>query len=156
MSGIAVNNVVIGGNLTADPELRYTPQGTAVMDLRMAINSKRGQREEVLYIDATVWAKTAEACADYLKKGSAVLVVGRLVMEEWTDKQSGSKRSKVKVQAESVQFLDRKGQGDGERRAPRERPPRQEARQESPAPAANDDLGASGAGTDSEVPFYGM
>lgn len=154
MASISVNNAVIGGNLTADPELRYTPQGTAVADLRLAVNSRRGQREEVLYIDATVWAKTAEACAEYLKKGSAVLVVGRLVQETWTDKKDGGKRSKVKLQADSVQFLDRKG---GDREAGEAAPPRRREappKAEAPAPQTppQDDFASPAAGED-PVPF---
>lgn len=101
----AFNKVILMGNLTADPEIRYTPQGTAVTDLRLAVNSGRKGSEETLFIDATVWDKAAEACAEFLARGRPVLVEGRLKMEEWDDKQTGAKRSKVTVTASNVQFL---------------------------------------------------
>ncbi|MHC4886389.1 MAG: single-stranded DNA-binding protein [Planctomycetota bacterium] len=89
------NRVIIMGNLTKDPELRYTPSGTAVTDLRLAVTTKRRAGDETLFIDVTAWERQAETCCEYLSKGKAVLVEGRLKMDEWNDRESGQKRSKV-------------------------------------------------------------
>lgn len=109
-----LNKVFLMGRLTFDPELRYTPSGSAVTDLRMATSrtwtSKDGDRkEETLFIDVTVWDRQAETCCQYLKKGSGIHVEGSLKMDSWDDKATGEKRSKIKVQADRVQFLDRRG-----------------------------------------------
>jgi single-strand DNA-binding protein len=108
-----VNIVVLMGNLTRDPELKYTGQGTAVCDLSMAINYTRGKgdqkTEEVSYIDVTAFGKNAENAGEYLKKGRQVVIEGRLQQERWEDKTTGQKRSKVKVIAERVTFVG-KGQ----------------------------------------------
>jgi single-strand DNA-binding protein len=107
------------GNLARDPELRYTPQGTAVSDLRLAVTTIRGgkgqeRKEETVFIDATVWGRQAENCSEYLSKGRPVLVEGRLAQDNWEDKETGQKRSKIKVIASSVQFLGgREGSGGG-------------------------------------------
>jgi len=103
------NRVLLMGNLTKDPELRYTPQGTAVANLRMAINrkfkSKTGElKEEVCFITAVVWNKQAETCNQYLHKGSPLFVEGRLQSRSWEDA-SGQKKSVIEVRAERVQFL---------------------------------------------------
>jgi single-strand DNA-binding protein len=113
-----LNRVFLMGRLTFDPELRYTPSGSAVTDLRMATSrswtGKEGDRkEETLYIDVTVWDRQAETCCQYLKKGSGIHVEGSLKMDTWDDKTTGEKRSKIKVQAERVQFLDRRGDAGG-------------------------------------------
>ncbi|MCL2001190.1 MAG: single-stranded DNA-binding protein, partial [Planctomycetes bacterium] len=104
------NKVILIGNLTRDPELRYTPQGTAVADLRLAITTVRGRsgserKEETLYIDCTVWDRQAETCSEYLSKGRPVLVEGRLIEDQWQDKETGERRSRVKVYVQNVQFL---------------------------------------------------
>lgn len=108
-----LNKVFLMGRLTFDPELRRTPSGTAVAELRLATGrswtGRDGERkEETLYIDVTVWDRQAETCCQYLHKGSGVHVEGYLKMDSWDDKTTGEKRSKVKVQAERVQFLDRR------------------------------------------------
>ncbi len=113
-----LNKVFLMGNLTRDPELRRLANGTAVADLGLAMNrtftGKDGEkREEVVFIDVTVWDRQAETCCQYLKKGKAVHVEGYLKMDSWDDKTSGEKRSKIKVQADRVQFLDRKDDGGG-------------------------------------------
>jgi single-strand DNA-binding protein len=113
-----LNKVFLMGRLTFDPELRYAPSGSAVSELRLAINRFRtgqdGERkEEVLFIDATVWDRQAENCCQYLKKGSQVHIEGALKMDTWEDKTTGEKRSKIKVLAERVQFLDRRGDAGG-------------------------------------------
>ncbi len=114
-----VNIVILVGNLTQNPEVRYTPQGTAVAQLRLAVNrnyrTKDGeQKEEVCYVDVETWGRQAETCGEYLKKGRSVLVEGRLVYDTWESKE-GQKRSKHKVRANRVQFLSSPGSGGGER-----------------------------------------
>ncbi len=111
-----LNKVFLIGRLTFDPELRYTASGIAVVDLRLATTrtyqGKDGERkEDTLYIDVTVWNRQAETCCQYLKKGRQVHVDGYLKSESWDDKTTGEKRSKIKVEAERVQFLD--GPKDG-------------------------------------------
>lgn len=109
------NSMCIVGNLTRDPELRFTPNGSAVANFALAVNrswtDESGAKKEVVtFIDVTVWGKTAENCAKYLRKGRPALVSGRLESQEWTDKASGQKRSKLILVAEQVQFL---GSNDG-------------------------------------------
>ncbi len=113
-----LNKVFLMGNLTFDPELRRTANGVAVTDLRLATNrtfiGKDGEkREEVTFVDVTVWDRQAETCCQYLKKGRAVHVEGFLKMDTWDDKTTGEKKSKLKVQADRVQFLDRKDDAGG-------------------------------------------
>lgn len=113
-----LNRVQLMGRLTFDPELRRIPSGTAVAELRMAVNrSWQGRdgerREEVLYIDVTVWDRQAETCCQNLRKGSLIFVEGSLKMDQWEDKTTGDKRSKVRVQADRVQFLDSRRDGGG-------------------------------------------
>src|SRR3954447_7050067 len=114
-----LNKVFLMGNLTRDPELRRLTNGTAVTDLGLALNrtytGKDGEkREEVVFIDVTVWDRQAETCCQYLRKGRAVHVEGFLKMDSWDDKTTGEKRTKLKVQADRVQFLDRKEDGGGQ------------------------------------------
>ncbi|MDR3210591.1 MAG: single-stranded DNA-binding protein [Planctomycetota bacterium] len=109
------NKVILIGNLTRDPELRYTPQGTAVADLRIAVTTMRGRagadrNKETLFIDCTVWDRQAEACNEYLTKGRPILVEGRLIEDQWQDKETGDRRSRIKVYVQSVQFLGGKGE----------------------------------------------
>jgi single-strand DNA-binding protein len=113
------NKVMLMGNLTRDPEVRYTPKGSAVADLALAVNrvytAENGERrEEVTYVDVTLWSRTAEIAGQYLKKGSPVFIEGRLQMDTWEDKQTGQKRSKIKVVGEVMQLLGRRGDGSGE------------------------------------------
>ena len=113
-----LNKVFLMGNLTFDPELRRIANGTAVTDLRLAINrsfnGKDGEkREEVTYVDVTVWDRQAETCCQYLKKGRPVHVEGYLKMDSWDDKTTGEKRTKLKVQADRVQFLGGKDDAGG-------------------------------------------
>ena len=108
-----LNKVFLMGRLTFDPELRRTPTGTAVTELRLAtsrtwLGRDNERKEETLYIDVTVWDRQAETCCQYLKKGSPVHVEGYLKMDSWDDKTTGEKRTKVKVQADRVQFLERR------------------------------------------------
>ena len=103
------NKVLLMGNLTKDPELRYTPQGAAVANLRMAVNRRyrdknQELKEEVCFITAVVWNKQAETCNQYLHKGSSLFVEGRLQSRSWEDN-TGAKRSVIEVRAERVQFM---------------------------------------------------
>ncbi|HOW42256.1 MAG TPA: single-stranded DNA-binding protein [Candidatus Omnitrophota bacterium] len=104
------NKVFLMGNLTRDPELRYTPNGTAVVNLRLAVNRKYKDRnqemkEEVCFLTAVVWNKQAETCNQYLRKGSGLFVEGRLQSRSWEDAATGKQRSVIEVRAERVQFL---------------------------------------------------
>jgi single-strand DNA-binding protein len=113
-----VNVVVITGNLTRDPELRHTGGGTAVCELRVAVNSRRKEGQEWVdkpnYFDVTVWGAQGENCANYLSKGRPVAVEGRLDWREWEAKDGGGKRQSVEIIANSVQFLgSRDGSGGG-------------------------------------------
>jgi single-strand DNA-binding protein len=109
------NKVLLMGNLTKDPELRYTPQGAAVANLRLAVNRKyrdknQELKEDVCFITAVVWNKQAETCNQYLHKGSGVFVEGRLASRSWEDN-TGAKRNVIEVKADRVQFLGSPGQG---------------------------------------------
>ncbi|MBI5189552.1 MAG: single-stranded DNA-binding protein [Nitrospirae bacterium] len=110
------NKVILIGNLTRDPELRYNPSGTAVANLSIAVNRryKQGEenREEVGYFDIVVFGKTAENCGQYLNKGSGILVEGRLQQRRW-ETDDGQKRSKVEVVANTVQFMPKRQGGGG-------------------------------------------
>ena len=104
-----LNKILLIGNLTKDPELRYTPQGTAVSNLRLAVNRKfktknQETKEEVCFVTVVVWDKQAETCNQYLHKGSPIFVEGRLQSRSWEDS-SGQKRNTIEVRAERVQFL---------------------------------------------------
>jgi single-strand DNA-binding protein len=121
------NKVILAGNLTRDPELRYTPKGTAVARLGIACNrkwkSETGEmKEEVTFVDVDAFGKTAETIGQYLKKGRPILIEGRLRYDTWEDKQSGQKKSKLGVVLENFQFLDSGGgRGEGPAEAPRSR-----------------------------------
>jgi single-strand DNA-binding protein len=123
-----LNRVLLIGNLTRDPEVRYTPKGTAVTDIGMAINrvftSEDGERrEEVTYVDVVLWARLAEIAGQYLKKGRPVFIEGRLQLDTWDDKQTGQKRSRMRVVAENLQLLgSRESEGGPTGPAPARRP----------------------------------
>ncbi len=112
------NKVMLMGNITRDLELRYTPNGAAVCDMSLAINSKFGgegqQREETTFVDVVVWSKQAENCSRFLKKGSPCFVEGRLQLDTWDDRETGKKRSRLRVVAERVQFLGRADQNSNQ------------------------------------------
>lgn len=111
------NKVILVGNLTRDPELRYTPKGVAIAKIGVAVNRKwtgeDGQpREEVTFVDVDAFGKQAETIGQYLKKGRPILIEGRLRLDQWDDKQTRQKRSKLGVVLESFQFLDSQRSGD--------------------------------------------
>lgn len=104
------NRVILLGNVTRDPEVRYTPKGSAVTEVGLAVNRQYTtdggeKREETTFVDVTLWGRTAEVAGEYLKKGRPVLFEGRLQLDTWEDKQSGQKRSKLRVVGETMQLL---------------------------------------------------
>lgn len=120
----SLNKVILIGNLTRDPEIKHTASGTAVGDIGLAVNrvtkDEQGEkREEVTFIDVTLWGRTAELAGQYLAKGRPVLIEGRLHLDQWQDKETGANRSKLKVVATNVQFL---GGGTREENQPTPQP----------------------------------
>lgn len=106
-----MNQVSIIGRLTKDPELRYTSQGNAVANLRLARNERHGEKDQPLFVDVTVWQKQAESVAQHKKKGDQIAVSGRLEYSEFTDNE-GRKQSRLRIVAHSIEFLARKN-GNG-------------------------------------------
>jgi single-strand DNA-binding protein len=142
------NKVFLLGNLTRDPEVRYTPKGSAVADLGIAVNrvytlDTGEKREEVTFVDVTLWARLAEIAGEYLKKGRPVFIEGRLQLDSWDDKQTGQKRSRLRVIGETMQLLGSRGGGGAaeEDSRPASKPA---APPKSSAPAEPDD---------DEIPF---
>ena len=149
------NKVILVGNLTRDPELRYLPKGTAVAKIGLAVNrrwtAETGEtREEVTFVDVEAFGKQAETIGQYLKKGRPILIEGRLKLDQWDDKQTGQKRSKLKVVLESFQFLDSGNRQEGG--AP-EAPRRAAAPAAAAAAPAATEAEAPPAGEDDDVPF---
>lgn len=146
------NKVILIGNLTRDPEVRYTPKGVAITKLGLAVNrtwrdATTGEmKEEVTFVDIDAFEKNAETLGKYMKKGSPLLVEGRLRLDTWDDKQTGQKRSKLGVVLESFRFLDSQRDRDpasGE--APRSRP--------APPAAAPPSAPEAEAPPEDDVPF---
>jgi len=113
-----LNKVMLIGNLTRDPELRHTPKGTAVTELGLAINrvwydDNKQKQEETTFVDVTFWGRQAESIQQYLTKGRPIFIEGRLQLDSWDDKETGKKRSKLRVIGESFQFIDSKPGGGG-------------------------------------------
>ena len=162
------NKVMIIGNLTRDPELKYTPKGTAIADIGLAVNrnyttDSGEKREEVTFIDVTLWGRVAEIVGEYCKKGRPLFVEGRLQLDTWDDKATGQKRSKLKVVGENIQLLGSRegggggggehGESHGEPRS-QNRPPQQSRPASRPAsppprPPADPDLDAP----EDDIPF---
>lgn len=147
------NKVILIGNLTRDPELRHVQSGQAICALGLAVSKKyktqAGEdREETCFVDVTVWGKPGENCAKYLKKGSKALIEGRLQFDQWDDRETGRKRSKLSVVAESVQFMDERqntgvsGQNTG-----------YQSQVQQPKAPTPPPMGASEAPGDSDLPF---
>lgn len=111
------NKVILLGNLTRDPEVRYTPNGIAVASFAIAVNRKYKQgdetKEEVSYIDIVVFGKQAESCGQYINKGDSVLIDGRLQQRRW-ETEDGQKRNKIEVVAQSVNFMPKRSSGGGQ------------------------------------------
>jgi single-strand DNA-binding protein len=146
------NRVILMGNLTRDPQVRYTPGGSAVTDIGMAINrtwfdkTTQQKREDVTFVDVTLWGRQAEVAGEYLSKGRSVLIEGRLQLDQWDDKETGQKRSKLKVVCENMTMVGGRStgspQGGGANpEAQFSEPNPAESFQESPPAAApNDDV----------------
>jgi single-strand DNA-binding protein len=163
----SLNKVMLMGNLTRDPEIRYTPKGQAVTDIGLAINRRykveNEVREEVTFVDITFWGKSAEIIGQYLKKGRPLYVEGRLQLDTWDDKQTGQKKSRLKVIGDEFQFIDSKPAGAGEGGRPDEGGSHDESRGNRPAPRgqssqgppARQESGAFPPGLDDEdeIPF---
>ena len=145
------NRVILLGNLTRDPELRFTPKGTAIAKFGLAVNrswsSDAGEKkEEVCFIDCDAFGRTAENLAQYCKKGATVHVQGRLKLDQWDDKATGQKRSKLGVVAESIQFI-------GGRHEPENKQPLSAAQRavSGAKPASDDEMPPDN--SDQSVPF---
>lgn len=148
------NKVVLVGNLTRDPELRYTPKGTAIAKIGLAVNrvwtNEAGEKkEEVTFVDVDVFGRTAENVGQYMRKGRPILIEGRLKLDQWDDKQTGQKKSKLGVVAETVQFLG-SAQGGGEGGAPASAP---RAQRPAAAQPAAEPVEGDGPPESDDVPF---
>jgi single-strand DNA-binding protein len=141
------NRVILMGNLTRDPQVRYVTAGSAVAEIGLAVNrtwfdkATQQKKEEVTFVDVTLWGRDAEVAGEYLSKGRPVLIEGRLTLDTWDDKATGQKRSKLKVTGERVQLLG--GRGD-----------RPEATT-GEAASADAATKAFGGGGEEDVPFWG-
>ena len=110
---VSYNRVILAGNLTRDPELRFTNDGVPVCDIGIAVNDPRSKKEDAVdFFDVSVWRELGETVANYKKKGDPILVEGKLKYRTW-EAEDGSKRSKVSVNADQIQFLGRNGNGSG-------------------------------------------
>src|ERR1035438_2607682 len=157
------NKVLLMGNLTRDPEVKYTPKGTALANLGLAVNRRwttetGEQKEEVTFVDVEVWGRQAETAGQYLSKGRPVFVEGRLKLDSWEDKESGQKRNKLKVVAERVQFLRApSGRAEFKDQAPSDeapsRPASRGARPSAPPPQDKGDAEPTPASEDDNIPF---
>jgi single-strand DNA-binding protein len=145
------NKVMLIGNVTRDPEVKYTPKGSAVADLGLAINrtyqNQSGEKvEEVTYLDVELWGRLAEIAGEYAKKGRPIFIEGRLRMDSWEDKQSGQKRNRLKVVGEGLQLLGSRpgtpggSPGDFETEAPASKSSRPAFTAPSQTEAADDDI----------------
>lgn len=151
------NRVILLGNLTRDPEIRYLQSGTAVSDIGIAVNDRRKNAsgewiEEVTFVDVTLWGRTAEVAGEYLSKGSPIFIEGRLKLDSW-ETQDGQKRSKLKVVAERMQLIGSRGQGGPDGGGPRPAA-RQDSQYSQQAPP--DDFGdapSSDKSPGDEIPF---
>lgn len=113
------NRVILVGNLTRDPQVKYTPGGQAVSEIGMAVSrswfdkNTNQRKEDVTFVDVTLWGRTAEIAGEYLAKGRPVLIEGRLQLDQWDDKETGQKRSKLRVVGETMQMLGSRQDGGG-------------------------------------------
>jgi single-strand DNA-binding protein len=151
------NKVILAGNLTRDPEVRYLPKGTAVARIGLAVNrtwkTETGEtKEEVTFIDVEAFGRQAEVIAQYVKKGNPLLVEGRLRLDQWEDKNTHQKQSKLKVVLEGFSFLGtRSGGGEG---GPASEPPRRSAAPSTPPPSAAEPAAPDGPPVEEDdVPF---
>jgi single-strand DNA-binding protein len=151
------NKVILVGNLTRDPQVKYTPSGTAVTEIGLAVNrywfdkQTNSRKEETTFVDVTLWGRDAEVAGEYLAKGRPVLIEGRLQLDTWDDKQTGQKRSKLRVVGERMQMLGSRGEGGG---GGGRSAPSSASMDDGGGPPSDYDSGpASGGAPDDEVPF---
>ena len=156
------NKVILVGNLTRDPELRYTPKGTAIAKIGVAVNrvwtNEAGEKkEEVTFVDVDVFGRTAENVGQYMRKGRPILIEGRLRLDQWDDKQTGQKKSRLGVVAETVQFLGSPtgvAPAGGDGGTPPSRPARPAPAPSAPPPApAPESVEGDGPPESDDVPF---
>ena len=145
------NKTILMGNITRDIELRYTPGGKAVCDIGLAVNEKRKSGEEVMFIDCTLWEKTAELGAEYLAKGRQVLFEGRLKQDTWNDKDTGAKRSKIGLTVDKMVFVGGKddNQQPRQRQQQQQYTPDQQQQMDTPLPPPQNQAPPS----DEDTPF---
>lgn len=123
------NKVILVGNLTRDPEVKHIPSGTAVAEIGMAVSRTwfdqrtNEKKEEATFVDVTLWGRQAEVAGEYLTKGRPVLIEGRLSLDMWDDRETGKKRSKLKVIGEQMQMLGSRGDNSGRREQTRSEEP---------------------------------
>ena len=150
-----LNKTILVGRLTRDPVIRYTPSNQTICDFGLASGRKYKtsggeEREETLFIDCSIWGKGGEIFNQYMKKGKQVAIEGRLKLDQWDDKQSGQKRSKISIVVENFQFL-----GGGERGGQHESPPAQrvDVRRAERQPAGAEVLGDEQQFQEDEIPY---
>lgn len=153
-----VNKVILIGNVTRDPEVKFTSKGSAVTDIGLAINrnytlDNGEKREETTFVDVELWGRLAEIAGEYAKKGRPLYIEGRLRMDTWEDKASGQKRSRMKVVGENLQLLggraeggSRPAAGGGEHESHEAPAPRRTAPPSRPAPSSSSE-------PDDDIPF---
>jgi single-strand DNA-binding protein len=151
LSMASYNRVILVGNITRDPELRYIPSGTAVTDIGLAVNERWKNAngdwvDETTFVEITLWGRQAEVASEYLNKGSPVLIEGRLKLDTW-ETNDGQKRSKLKVVGQRMQMLGSPGGGGGAR------PQQQDSQYSQPAPSQDDFGPPAEAPGDQDIPF---
>lgn len=150
MSSPAFNRVILMGNFARDPELRYTPGGSAVTDFRLGINERFGEKNITTFIDVVAWNKTAENICAYMHKGDSIHIEGRIGVETWDDRVTGKKMSRVKVVVGHCLFLsskNRTGRTGGEATRPAQ------DKLETGVPSAGDDDFGRNSGDPGDIPF---
>src|SRR5580692_9318533 len=163
------NKVILLGNLTRDPQVRYTPGGAAVAELGLAVNrtwfdqKTNSRRDETTFVDVTLWGRQAEVAGEYLAKGRQVLIEGRLQLDSWEDKESGQKRSKLRVVCENMTMVGSRGDGPRGGGGGRSEGGGNESKSreggrggdvaEHEAPPAEDDFQGGGGPPDDGIPF---
>jgi single-strand DNA-binding protein len=159
-----LNKVQLMGNITRDPEVRYTPKGTAVTDIGLAINRNYStddgdRREETTFVDITFWGRQAEVIGEYMKKGRPLYVEGRLQLDQWEDKNTGQQRSRLKVIGDNFQFLGgrdeggQRGGGQGQQSSQQVAPQQQSQQSQQQAPTQQNYDPIPPSDDDDDIPF---
>ena len=159
-----LNKVQLMGNITRDPEVRYTPKGTAVTDIGLAINRNYStddgdRREETTFVDITFWGRQAEVIGEYMKKGRPLYVEGRLQLDQWEDKNTGQQRSRLKVIGDNFQFLGgrdeggQRGGGQGQQSSQQGAPQQQSLQSQQQAPTQQNYDPIPPSDDDDDIPF---